>query len=89
MAKAIAEVPELAAELGKHIEALDVNPRSADRTAPSPSARWQFRTERPLLSADRARRKQRMNAPGLVRHLVILRSSTGLANASAVALPTL
>jgi hypothetical protein len=40
-------VPELAAELGKYIEALDVNPLIADRTAPSPSARWQFRTERP------------------------------------------
>lgn len=41
MAWAIAGVPELAAELGKYIEALDVNPLSADRTAPPPSARWQ------------------------------------------------
>jgi hypothetical protein len=35
----------------------------------SGSARWQFCTGRYLVSADRACWKQRMNAPGLVRHL--------------------
>jgi hypothetical protein len=47
------EVSELAVELGEHIDALDVKTRlSEDRTAPSPSTRWQFGAERPLLSAD-------------------------------------
>ena len=49
--------------------ALDVNPLICGRTVPSPSTRWQFRTGRSFLLADRAGRKQRMNAPGLVRHL--------------------
>jgi hypothetical protein len=49
--------------------------------------RWQFDTGRAFLSADRACREQRMNAPGLVRDLGDPQVQDRAGSASAAALP--
>jgi hypothetical protein len=49
-------------ELGEHIEALDVNLLICGPDCAVAVDAQQFRAERLLPSADRARRKQRMNA---------------------------
>jgi hypothetical protein len=69
VARAIAGVSELAVELGKHTDAPDADPRIFRPDGAVAAGRWQFRPERSLLSADRARREQRMNPRGLVHHL--------------------